>query len=203
MIKKEKRKQPQFKKILNFVRHGNYEPDKSGGKLTTLGRKQVVRLARRLIELSLWPIEGIHASPWGRALETAQIIADQMGGLEVHKRPFLHEIHPTGTPNIAVPLKIRAVGKENLEITLKNYFRPPRSMRQEVIVSHGGLIRALVCRVLDVRLTAHVQMETYEASITSFLVTSEGKPQLITYNNTGHLPAGMITGGVRGTRSMK
>ena len=47
----------------------------------------------------------------------------------------------------------------------------------------------------------HVQMETYEASITSFLVPSEGKPQLITYNDTGHLPAQMITGGVRGTRT--
>jgi len=201
VTERQKRKQPQFKKILNFVRHGNYEPGESGGKLTALGRKQVVRLARRLNELSLWPIERIHTSPWGRAVETAQIIADQMGSLKVHKRPFLHEVHPTGSPNIAVPLKIRAIGKENLNITLNHYFRPPRSMQQEVIVSHGGLIRALVCRVLDVRLTAHVQMETYEASITSFLVPSEGKPQLITYNDTGHLPAQMITGGVRGTRT--
>ena len=110
-------------------------------------------------------------------------------------------MHPTGSPNIAVPLKIRAIGKENLEFTLKHYFRPPRSMQQWVIVSHGGLIRALVCRVLEVRLTAHVRMETYEASIRSFLVPSEGKPQLITYNDTGHLPAPMISGGVRGTRN--
>jgi len=161
----------------------------------------VVRLARRLDELRLWPIERIDTSPWGRAVETAQIIADQMGGLEVQKRPFLHEVHPTGSLNIAVPLKIRARGKENLDITLKHYFRPPRSMQQWVIVSHGGLIRALVCRVLEVRLTAHVRMETYEASITSFLVPSEGKPQLITYNDTGHLPAPMISGGVRGTRT--
>ena len=201
MTQRRIRKQPQFKKILNFVRHGNYEPDHSGGKLTALGRKQVVRLARRLNELRLWPIERIDTSPWGRAVETAQIIADQMGGLEVQKRPFLHEVHPTGSPNIAVPLKIRAIGKENLDITLKHYFRPPRSMQQWVIVSHGGLIRALVCRVLEVRLTAHVRMETYEASITSFLVPSEGKPQLITYNDTGHLPAPMISGGVRGTRT--
>jgi len=120
VTQRQKRKQPQFKKILNFVRHGNYEPGKSGGKLTALGRKQVVRLARRLNELSLWPIERIHTSPWGRAVETAQIIADQMGSLKVHKRPFLHEVHPTGSPNIAVPLKIRAIGKENLNITLNH-----------------------------------------------------------------------------------
>ncbi len=48
-----------------------------------MGREQVVRLAIRLNELRLWPIERIHTSPWGRVVETAQIIADQMGGLKV------------------------------------------------------------------------------------------------------------------------
>jgi len=194
-------KRRKVKKILDFVRHGNYDPDEFGGKLTSLGRKQVLRLAKRLIELSEWPVDRIYTSQVGRAVETAQVIADQMGGLKVHKRPFLHEVHPTGVPGLAVPLKIRALGKENLDITLKHYFRPPRSMRREVIVSHGGLIRALVCRVLDVRLTAHRQMETFEASITRFLVPGEGKPQLITYNDTGHLPARMITRGLRMART--
>ncbi len=194
-------KRRKVKKILDFVRHGNYEPDEFGGKLTTLGRKQVLRLAKRLIDLSEGPVERIYTSHVGRAVETAQIIADRMGGIEVCNRPFLHEVHPTGVPGLAVPLKIRALGKKNLDITMKHYFRPPRSMRQEVIVSHGGLIRALACRVLDVRLTAHLQMETFEASITRFVVPGEGKPQLITYNDTGHLPARMITRGLRMTRT--
>ena len=196
MTKREK-----VKKILDFVRHGNYEPNEFGGKLTTLGRKQVLRLAKRLIELSEWPVERIHTSPWGRAVETAQMIADQMGGIEVRTRPFLHEVHPTGHPSHVIPLRIRALGKENLAMTLKSYFRPPRTMQHEVIVSHGGLISGVVCKALDVRLTAFRQMETYEASITRFFVGGDGKPQLVTYNDTGHLPAGMITRGIRMART--
>ncbi len=194
-------KQPTVKKILDFVRHGNYEPDEWGGRLTTLGRKQVLRLARRLIELNEWPIEWIHTSHVGRAVETAQIIADQMGGLEVRKKPFLNEVPPTGLPGPVVPLRVRALGKQNLETILKRYFRVPRSMRHEIIVSHGGLIAGLVCKSLDVRLTAFRQMETYEASITRFFVRSDGKPQLVTYNDTGHLPAPMITRGLRMART--
>jgi len=190
MTKTAKGKQSEVRKILDFVRHGDYEPDKFGGKLTALGRKQVLRLAGRLSE---WPIAMIHSSDTARAVETAQIIAKQMGGIGVRKSSVLREMVPTALPGMVVPLKYRALGRENLNTILKRYFRLPRSTRHEVIVCHGNLIRSLVCRVLGVRLTAWRKIGTCNASITRFVLRREGKIRLVSYNDTGHLPAQMIT----------
>ncbi len=190
MAKIAKDKHSEVRKILFFVRHGQYEPNGFGGKLTTLGRKQASRLAKRLNE---WPITTIRSSDTSRAVETAQIISEHMGGIRVRKSPVLREMFPTAYPGIVIPLKYRAQGKDNLDTILKRYFRLPRSTRHEVIVCHGNLIRSLVCRVLGVRLTAWRKMGTSCASITRFVLGRDGKIGLVSYNDTGHLPAQMIS----------
>jgi len=190
MAKIAKDKQSEVRKILFFVRHGHYEPNGFSGKLTTLGRKQALRLARRLNE---WPITTIHSSDMARAVETAQIIAEHLGGMRVRKSPVLREMFPTAFPGMVIPLKYRAQGKDNLDTILKRYFRLPRSPRHEVIVCHGNLIRSLVCRVLGVRLTAWQKMGTANTGITRFVLYSDGNIDLSRYNDVGHLPAHMIT----------
>jgi len=190
MTKRAKDKQSEVRKILFFVRHGQYEPNGFGGKLTTLGRKQALRLAKRLNE---WPITMIRSSDTARAVETAQIIAEHLGGMMVRKSPVLREMFPTAFPGMVIPLKYRAQGKDNLDTILKRYFRLPRSPRHEVIVCHGNLIRSLVCRVLGVRLTAWQKMGTANTGITRFVLYSDGNIDLSRYNDVGHLPAHMIT----------
>ena len=190
MTKTTEGKRPEVRKILFFVRHGQYEPNGFGGKLTTLGRKQALRLARRLNE---WPITTIRSSDMARAVETAQIIAEHMGGIRVRKSPVLREMFPTAFRGRVVPLKHRAQGKDNLDTILKRYFRLPRSTRHEVIVCHGNVIRSLVCRVLNVRLTLWGQMGSANAGITRFTLFSDGHVGLSSYNDVGHLPTHMIT----------
>ncbi len=185
-----KDKQSEVRKILFFVRHGQYEANEFGGKLTTLGRRQALRLARRLNE---WPITTIRCSDTARAVETAQIIAEHIGGIRVRNSPVLREMFPTAFPGMVIPLKYRAQGKDNLETILKRYFRLPRSTRHEVIVCHGNLIRSLVCRVLNVRLTLWRQMGTANAGITRFVLHSDGNVGLSRFNDVGHLPRHMIT----------
>ncbi len=190
MAKIAKNKHSEVRKILFFVRHGQYEPNGFGGKLTTLGRKQAARLAKRLNE---WPITMIRSSDSTLAVETAQIIAEQIGGMRVRKSPVLREMFPTAYPGVVIPLKYRAQGKDNLDTILKRYFRLPRSTGHEVIVCHGNLIRSLVCRVLNVRLTLWWEMGTANAGITRFTLFSDGNVALSSYNDVGHLPTHMIT----------
>jgi len=190
MTKRAITKHSEVRKILFFVRHGQYEPNGFGGKLTTLGRKQALRLAKRLNE---WPITTIRSSDTSRAVETAQIISEHMGGIRVRKSPVLREMFPTACPGLVIPLKYRAQGKDNLETILKRYFRLPRSTRHEVIVCHGNLIRSLVCRIMNVRLTLWWEMGTANAGITRFTLFSDGNIGLSSYNDVGHLPTHMIT----------
>ncbi len=190
MAKTAEGKQAEVRKILFFVRHGQYEPNEFGGTLTTLGRKQASRLAQRLSE---WPITTIRSSDTSRAVETAQIIAEHMGEIRVRKSPVLREMVPTAVPGMVIPLKYRAQGKDNLDTILKRYFRLSQTTRHEVIVCHGNLIRSLVCRVLGVRLTAWQKMGTANAGITCFVLHSDGNVDLSRYNDVGHLPAHMIT----------
>ena len=71
---------------LIFVRHG--EPDYAHDCLTETGKKQALAAAERLTEEN---IDAIYASPFGRALETAQATADRLG-LPVTVLDYMHEI---------------------------------------------------------------------------------------------------------------
>lgn len=70
-----------------FVRHGhpNYEKD----CLTELGHLQAEAAAKRLKDSG---IQKIYASVYGRAVETAQHTAQELG-LEVEKLDFMQELH--------------------------------------------------------------------------------------------------------------
>ena len=70
-----------------FVRHGH--PDYKNDCLTELGHKQAEAAAQRLCNEK---IEKIYSSSCGRAVETAQHIADRYG-LEVEKCDFIREIN--------------------------------------------------------------------------------------------------------------
>ena len=83
---------------LIFIRHGETEGNRSGRwqghadvPLSDEGREQARRLAARL-KSEGHAFDGLYASDLGRALETAQIVAQELG-LEVHPLVELREIH--------------------------------------------------------------------------------------------------------------
>ena len=184
-------------RILHFVRHGAYEitPEsaKHGGILTAVGKRQARRTARFFRGL---PIKVVHTSDLWRATQTAEIISEALPKVPIRSTRLLREMIPTGLPGrrVRVPLKRRKESRDDLQKIIRRYFKPARSVRHELVVCHGNLIRALTCTALNVRLTAWYQMGTYNCSITRFAVHGNGKIWLESFNETGHLTSSLITG---------
>jgi serine/threonine-protein phosphatase PGAM5 len=172
-------------RVLHCVRHGHYEErsDVFGGTLTERGREQARHAGRHLAR---WPIAKIHASDLGRALDTAGILADELGGPPIRKTGILREVLPTRLPGHRVPLAVRASGQDNLGKIVARFFRPIRATRHEAIVTHGNLIRALTCRALGVRPTVWLKMRIHHLSVTRFAVRPDGSVVLLGYNDIGY-----------------
>ena len=74
--------------LLYVIRHG--KPDYAADTLTEEGREQAELVARRL---AAGGIDEIHASPMGRAVETAKPTAEKLG-LPIRIEPWAHELGP-------------------------------------------------------------------------------------------------------------
>ncbi len=174
------------------MRHGraNYNNGRFGGGLTAEGRKQI-RAAARCV--SQWPICVVHTSYLGRAIESAEIIAEHCGEVPVRRTALLREMVATRWKGHRVPLEDRRRGKKQIEAAYRRFFRPSRTTRHEVIVSHGNTIRTLVCMALKTRLTAVAEMDTSNSAITRFAVGPKGRVLLLSYNETGHLRSNQVT----------
>lgn len=121
---------PSFEQAASYrillVRHGHYErTDEQGDTvwgLSPLGRRQSVRLGRRLarvVEASSAEFEGVYASPWPRGLQTAEIAAREMELDSLKVKPYLHEVvplvdsaGPSDEPRAASEMFVRPTGAE-------------------------------------------------------------------------------------------
>jgi len=176
------------RRYLHFIRHGQYEPSADGGRLTALGRRQMRRTAKRLEALE--PAI-VHSSDLGRAVESADILADRLAARR--GPPTKREVIPTGLDGTTVPRATRARGRSNLDYLLAKHFRPARGERHEVYVCHGNLIRALLCRALDLRLTRWTAMDIHHGAITTLAVGRDRRTRLVSFNDFGHLPPSLRT----------
>lgn len=144
---------------LYLVRHGETEWNRlrriqglTDIPLNDTGREQA-RLTGSL--LTRRPISRVYSSPLGRARETAEIIAAQLGVGDPELRPALvernygaaeglgfHEIDERYPPGVEVP------GRESREQVAARVIPALQSLAAEhpggaiVVVSHGGAIRA-------------------------------------------------------------
>lgn len=186
-------------RYLYFVRHGQFKPNPPtyDAGITTLGRRQARYAAKALKDV---PITVIHASTMPRALETAEIIHSKFPDVPLKRAHRLQECLPP------LPSEIRALYWESLtdeEASMQeahaakvyeDYLKRTIGQdRHEVIVSHGNLIRYIVCRVMDVDPTAWIGMQTRNCGITKIMVDSDGEPLLLSYNEIGHIPAKYLT----------
>lgn len=177
-------------RYLHFVRHGHYHSGESGsGSLTGLGQRQARRAARHFAGLS---IDSIVSSDWPRAVETAAILADELGLAQPRRFRVLREALPTRVPGLAIPAAKRRDGAARLEAIVERWFRRSRRQRHEIYVSHGNLIRALVLRVSAGRADGWHRLTTDHASVTTFLVSTRGI-EVVALNALGHLPQRLRT----------
>ncbi len=194
-----------------LVRHGHYQRtsghDDATWGLSPLGRRQSVRVGRRLLRMlhgSYGRLDGLYASPWPRASQTAEVAAREMDLPAPKIKPFLHEIipivHPELTPVNLFPLGLqpttpedREAAAEQIETVRAHFFRPPRRPSQVVLFTHGNLIRYLVTAVLRMPYEAWAYMDIAHCGVSEIRIYANGYEALICFNETGHLPPAMVT----------
>lgn len=194
-----------------LVRHGHYQ--RIGGLgdtewgLSPLGRRQSVRVGRRLnrvVDLVAGKFDGLYASPWPRAMQTAEVAAREMDLPAVKVKPYLHEvvplIDPEITPTNLFPVGLPQTSPEDreaaaaqIEAVRARFFRPPKRPSQVVLFTHGNLIRYLVTSVLGLPLEAWSLMDIAHCGLSEIRIYGNGFEALICFNETGHLPPSMIT----------
>lgn len=194
-----------------LIRHGHYERTGDLGDtvwgLTTLGRRQAVRAGRRLakiVDSIEGRFEGIYASPWPRAVQTAEIAGHEMDLSNIRIKPYLHELIPlidrerfdlpTFSEDLeASPAEVRTFVEQQMAKVRRRFFRRPTRSSHVLVFAHGNLIRFLVAQTLGLPFEAWAVMDIAHASISELRVYDNGFETLACYNETGHLPPSMIT----------
>lgn len=128
-------------KVIVLIRHGDYkeQEEESNKTLTPCGRQQALNASRALQKIpDLPPIRKIITSTMVRAIGTCEIIANEIPEL----LPFSHDKSlEEGDPTLQCHLR-------RFEHVYRDYFVPVQGphTQAEVLVTHGNLIRYLVCR---------------------------------------------------------
>ncbi len=194
-----------------LIRHGHYE--RVGGLgdevwgLSALGRRQAVRVGKRLERIraaAAGRFEGIYASPWPRATQTAEIAAREMDLDTVRIKPYLHECLPLVDPRWidleGVHPSLRPTTKEDRELVSTQltrvrdrFFKPPKRRSAVFIFTHGNLIRYMIAQTVGLPHEAWATMDICHAGISEVRVYPGKFEALIHYNETGHFPPSMIT----------
>jgi broad specificity phosphatase PhoE len=194
-----------------LIRHGHYE--RTGGLgdtvwgLTPLGRRQAIRAGRRVaqvVDAAGGRLEGVYASPWPRASQTAEIAAREMDLSSVKIKTYLHEVVPLVDPDNArfrmLPMGLqptsaddRKIAHAQIERVRDRFFKAPRQAGIVVLFTHGNLIRYLVTQVMGLPYEAWATMDVAHCGLTEIRIYPNGFAALICFNDTGHLPPSMVT----------
>jgi serine/threonine-protein phosphatase PGAM5 len=193
--------EPKIYRTIVFVRHGQYsnEPE----KLTTLGRKQAALVAKAIKPLG---VSKLHCSTMPRAIETANIICQQVGlkfkpkdifregflpGTVKYENMKLKKASPT--EKIELRKKMRTA-RENSNEAFQFLFKiPKRGQAVEVVVAHGNVIRHWVCKALKISEEKWLSMDVSHTSITTVRISKTGNFVLLGFSDNGHLPHKMRT----------
>lgn len=194
-----------------LIRHGHYDRiDALGDEvwgLSALGRRQAARTGRRLARLVphfSGALEGLYASPWPRAQQTAVIGAHEMGVDRVRVKSYLHETvplvplapdgvsstHPTLPPTTA---EDRIEVADQVHRVVARFFKGGNKPCTYVLFTHGNLIRYLLAETLGLPYEAWMRIAICHASITEIRVFPGNNAALISFNETSHLPPEMIS----------
>jgi broad specificity phosphatase PhoE len=210
LLRWEPRDEIPARRIL-LIRHGHYDRvDALGDEvwgLSPLGRRQAARTGRRLARLLphfTGTLEGLYASPWPRAQQTAVIGAHEMGIDRVRVKDYLHETvplvplapdgvsstHPTLPPTTDAD---RIEVADQVRRVVARFFKGGSKPCTYVLFTHGNLIRYLLAETLGLPYEAWMHIAICHASITEIRVFPGNVPALISFNETSHLPPEMIS----------
>ena len=184
-------------RTLILVRHGQYDVDR-GGTLTDVGRKQARTTGEWLArQLHGQRVDALWSSTLPRAKETANIVADGLtGGAsagKVRAVGILREGMYTKVKGYETTAHERLEDRARADAAYARFFRTTRADRLEIVVCHGNLIRYLVCRAIDVPVGRWTRLNSHHCAVTRVLVRDTGAVRVVSYNETAHLPAQLVT----------
>lgn len=128
---------------------------------------------RQIPELAAWTDEHLRA---------ATVLDPALGGW-IQRR--FHEVTD-------IPIELARA-----EAALRRLCRPwrRRSVRREVVVCHGNLIRYIACRAMGIPGDHWLGLTIHNAGLTRLLVDRDGAWSLVSFNEVGHLPEELRTVG--------
>jgi serine/threonine-protein phosphatase PGAM5 len=185
-------------RTLILVRHGQYVPDT--GQLTDLGKEQARTTAGWFARhLEDQRVDALWSSTLPRARETASIVADALPPSLFAAKPAVRAVGVlcegmySKVKGHEIAASERLKDRSRADAAYARFFRGTKSDRLEIVVCHGNLIRYLVCRAIDVPVGRWTRMNSHHCAITRVLVRDTGAVRVVSYNETAHLPARLVT----------
>ena len=194
-------------RYLYLARHGQALPDESG--LTETGRRQAVLLGERLREV---PISVVHHGPLARASQTASLIAGQLDSVPLHRSEAAGDYVPYMPDKDELPEETAgyllrfldwvteedreegaALAAQALERFTGPVEGPAGEERHELVVTHNFLVGWLVRAALDAPKWRWLGLNHGNAALTVIRYTPGRLPALLSWNDSGHIPAGLRT----------
>jgi probable phosphoglycerate mutase len=194
-------------RYLYLARHGQALPDESG--LTETGRRQAVLLGERLREV---PISVVHHGPLARASQTASLIAGQLDGVPLRRSEVAGDYVPYMPDKDELPEETAgyllrfldwvteedreegaALAAQALERFTGPAEGPAGEERHELVVTHNFLVGWLVRAALDAPKWRWLGLNHGNAALAVIRYTPGRLPALLSWNDSGHIPAGLRT----------
>ncbi|WIG59006.1 MAG: putative phosphoglycerate mutase [Ktedonobacterales bacterium] len=186
-------------RYLYLARHGEALPDGSG--LSDAGRQQAILLGQRL---RTRPITVVHHGPLPRALQTARMIGEEMGGVSLTSSTAAGDYVPYVPDRNELPTDIAEVflrfleqvtaeaaeGQALAEQAVAQFTGPTvgDTDRHELVITHNFLIAWLVRQALDAPRWRWLGLNFGNAALTVIRYAPDRPPSLLIYNDMSHLP---------------
>jgi broad specificity phosphatase PhoE len=191
-------------RYLYLVRHGEQQDAEHGlpdGPLSPRGVRQARALAERLGGV---PFTGAWTSPLQRAQETAELMTQRLPALQAEPSALLMDCVPSGPepdmPHAFEPF-FGGVTREEIEAgeaqmtdAVVEWMTPAAEDRHDLLITHNFVIGWFVRETMRAPRWRWLGLNQANAGLTIIRVRSAKPPELLVYNDLGHLPAELRTG---------
>jgi len=188
-------------RYLYIVRHGEANADES--ELTENGRRQATLLGKRLRSA---PITVAHHGPLPRAMQTANLIVEQLDGVELKVSEVAGDYVPYVPPRDELPpdcadvlvnfldqftAEEREQGAALAHQALEQFTGPApgEQERHELLVTHNFLVGWLVSQALDAPPWRWLGLNHGNAALSVIRYRPGWPSSVLVFNDTRHLPA--------------
>lgn len=188
-------------RYIYLIRHGKYDStiptnNPKGTGLIPLGIKQATLTAERLKKI---PATSVFYSSMLRAEQTAKIIMRELPHTKHVSTKLIWECVP-GIPSLYAEsfsnvsaLRLKRDEQRAHQVFTK-FFKPSRKKEQhDIIVTHGNLIRYLICLSLSIPTKLWNNFAISNCGISKIQVLENGIIILLSHNDVGHLPLNLIS----------